>query len=422
MERIYIENLGPIKKINLKLRQVIVLIGLQSSGKSTVAKLITIFRDFNFIAQHKSFEDCLIDYNIQSFFRENTKIEYKSKKYIFLYHNGKYEVTYKSEDFSHLMQEREMLAPNVDKASKEFDEKVKMVESLSQKLNETDKRKQKADYDNITNQISDIQKDITTYLNHLVKTYNNLTKIVNFSKYSIYIPSERNLFSILSKSIFSFLNENISIPKVLSNFGALIEKALTKKQELDIKFLDIKYVHEGGEHVVTDLKTRQRFLLSESSSGYQTIIPLILAIEGFSDLNTSTLTFVVEEPELNLFPKSQYELIKFLISKCHAEINNEKILNDLIVTTHSPYCLSAFNNCLLAGIEGKSQSDLVKKIIPQKYWIDPDNFIAYEFYNGKAKNIVDKTSKLIDENYLDEASEIINADFNLIFELYKRSK
>lgn len=39
-DKIIIKNLGPLKQVELDLKEIIILIGPQASGKSTIAKLI----------------------------------------------------------------------------------------------------------------------------------------------------------------------------------------------------------------------------------------------------------------------------------------------------------------------------------------------------------------------------------------------
>jgi len=43
-DKIIIKNFGPLKQVELDLKEVIVLIGPQASGKSTIAKLIHFFK------------------------------------------------------------------------------------------------------------------------------------------------------------------------------------------------------------------------------------------------------------------------------------------------------------------------------------------------------------------------------------------
>jgi len=44
MERIVVKNFGPLKDIDLELKQHIVFVGPQSSGKTTLMKLIYFFK------------------------------------------------------------------------------------------------------------------------------------------------------------------------------------------------------------------------------------------------------------------------------------------------------------------------------------------------------------------------------------------
>ena len=52
---------------------------------------------------------------------------------------------------------------------------------------------------------------------------------------------------------------------------------------------------------------------------------------------------IVEEPELNLFPETQKDLIYDLLEM----INSGR--DHLLMTTHSPYLLYALNNCMAGG-------------------------------------------------------------------------
>ena len=50
MKNLYVEGFGPITKAELDLRDMNLLIGEQSIGKSTLAKLITIMTDYSCLA------------------------------------------------------------------------------------------------------------------------------------------------------------------------------------------------------------------------------------------------------------------------------------------------------------------------------------------------------------------------------------
>ena len=106
---------------------------------------------------------------------------------------------------------------------------------------------------------------------------------------------------------------------------------------------------------------------------------------------------VIEEPELNLFPKTQQKLIYELISDA---TNSE---NQITITTHSPYILFALNNCMMGG--------LVRDNIPEEdrptfesytSWIDPKLVSVYEIQDRTIRRIQDADG-IIEDNYLNQA-------------------
>ena len=90
-KRISIRNVGPIKDIDLDLNKVNVFMGEQSSGKSTIAKIISFFNWIEKdISIHQSFEKYVSDEN---FFIEKLESFHKMKGYF----NSNSELIYISE-------------------------------------------------------------------------------------------------------------------------------------------------------------------------------------------------------------------------------------------------------------------------------------------------------------------------------------
>ncbi|NJM80325.1 MAG: ATP-binding protein [Flavobacterium sp.] len=83
MERakLIVKNFGPLKDIEIEVREMVTFIGAQASGKSTLAKLLSIFEDENFRRDERiEFEDELKKYNIFSYLRKDTIINYDNYK------------------------------------------------------------------------------------------------------------------------------------------------------------------------------------------------------------------------------------------------------------------------------------------------------------------------------------------------------
>ena len=82
MKKIKLRNLGPIKDVDIELKEYNFLIGGQGTGKSTLAKILSIVCDYNLYfhilgkEQTKSWNEFLNDYCIQDYMREESVVEY----------------------------------------------------------------------------------------------------------------------------------------------------------------------------------------------------------------------------------------------------------------------------------------------------------------------------------------------------------
>ena len=135
---------------------------------------------------------------------------------------------------------------------------------------------------------------------------------------------------------------------------------------------------------------------------------MVVAFEA-SRYNSS---FIIEEPELNLYPTAQQGLLNWLVEKC------TKGENDLTITTHSPYILSHLNLLLyahqVAGQHPERRAE-VAAIVPEASWIDPKEFACYQVEGGGVASLVNAELGLIDNNELDGLSgDAADAFDNLI--------
>ena len=88
MERLIVQYFGPLKDIDIELKSFKLLIGEQSSGKSFIAKLLTILNDKNFLLEisltnEKDTEAIFkhfSNYKIKSYFKEDSYINYQNKE------------------------------------------------------------------------------------------------------------------------------------------------------------------------------------------------------------------------------------------------------------------------------------------------------------------------------------------------------
>lgn len=423
MERakLIVKNFGPLKDIKIEIREMAAFIGAQASGKSTLAKLISIFENEGFRRDNSiSFEGELKKYNIYSYLNENTFIEYSAgiivKKvsgfvFKFLHKNNKslkfdFRDNTKKAIIEAFLKEKKVDDPKLI-------EKFELLFTIDSLLVNKDLRSAKI-FNIFKNTLAEpiTAEDFESFFNiyeEILFEKSGISVIYD----SIYIPSERNFLHLIAENTLGLINNNVQIPKHLLNSGQEYEKALQTIKELPLSIIDkkIKYKREGKTSYIYHNENEKVDLL-ESASGLQSIIPILLLVEYSKSLKEKyNFNFVVEEPELNLYPKAQHELIKYLIKNC---LFNRK---NLILTTHSPFVLASLNNLLLAYDKGQKNPKEVNKIIKKESWLNPKNFIAYELKNGKAKKIMNDKLGQISENMIDGVSDAFANEFDKLLDL-----
>lgn len=231
------------------------------------------------------------------------------------------------------------------------------------------------------------------------------------SKRPIFVPTERTLLSILSNSNY----EDINLPKSLKEFVLKYEFARQRSNGLKIEYSGIEYSFNGGYEIL--IKDGKELELSQSASGYQAIIPIKLIVENYE--SREQRSFIIEEPELNLYPTTQKDLVYYLANRC------TKDENQLLMTTHSPYVLSALNNLLFAYQVAQKHPDKegeISKIIPKESWLNPAEFAAYYVGDGTVRSIFtynpDKEENLIADNELDDVSIDLAGERDQLLNIY----
>jgi predicted ATPase len=469
MERakLIVKNFGPLKDIEIEVREMVTFIGAQASGKSTLAKLLSILDDENFRSGNDiDFTDELKKYNIFNFLSQDSFISYKNvslgkSPFEFSYSNNE---SFKNNVQNHISSYKKLqLTRNESEIA--FNSVRNIVSEdhpIFQKYNDLKILSKNAEntFKNLIKAYLDL--DFTLYKKELVKIFEDKEQIKKFKTFlknrnknqdltideinkileilnknnsaqnyielleriinlfptfylfdSIYIPSERSFLHLIEGNTMGLLKNKIHIPEHILNIGQEYEKAIHNIKELPLNIIgkNFKYKREGKTSYIYHNKNEKVDLL-ESASGLQSIIPILLLVEYSKSLKEEyNFNFVVEEPELNLYPKAQHELIKYLVKNCLFDRKN------LIVTTHSPFVLASINNLLLAYDKGKKNSTEVNKIIKKESWLNPKNFIAYELKNGKAKKIMNDKLGQIADNMIDGVSDSFADEFNKLLNL-----
>ena len=393
-ETLIIKHFGPIESVELKLKRFTILIGEQATGKSTVAKVLAVCRYFSYIVENEfsfddEFEEGLSAWGLVSFINEQSHIYYECEHYSLTIKQVQFEET--SRDLEGRIEYSRIInkfLPKLSIHSVQFSNLIDELEKIKpKKLFEED------DYfNNWRIPTSFFQNDVARIIDN-----------------PFYIPTERGLQSIFSLGKNSIQNISDSL---FNQFAKLDQIVRFFKNDTLIEPLNIEYKNESGKGFVRKKGTEQYFSLYDGASGYQSTIPVVLSLEYYSLIRKKKKTFLIEEPELNLFPIAQNELMKYLVDRS-ISYNHQMLL-----TTHSPYILTSLNNLLYAYQVGQEHPDKINKIVDKKYWLNPAEVSGYRLLpDGSAKDILDYELKQVDTGELDDVSRELNGIWDQIADI-----
>ena len=420
---IEIKSVGPINDVKIFLNKINLFIGPQSSGKSTIAKVISFcyWLEKNALTnqgiQHIDktfFENKLIVFHkMSSYFSEDSYLKYEGEAIRFEYTPESFNIE-KTENFGQLKVGKIAYIPSERNI-------ISLPGISSLPLPENNIRSFLFDWLNIHNKYT--KENAVPLFDLKMKYYfqessnkdiivleNN--KEISLDEASSGVQSVVPLYVYLyyyTKWIYDN-EEDISFEK-----KERIEKALIKR------FMDETTVHLGLKNNFTD-ETYDKFYKADFAKEVRDT--LINRIYNDSDKLLSEVrdnisrphfsNIIIEEPEQNLFPQTQVTLMYDILKN----INKDR--DSLVITTHSPYILYALNNCMLGWIVRENVPEEDEECMAQKdSWINPENVSVWEIKDGKFTPYMDSENGtiqdkngLIRNNYFDRIMKNVMADFN----------
>lgn len=402
MRRLIIENIGPIKHVDLELAKVNVFVGPQGAGKSTLAKIISFC---SWLEKHRADDVVFSDassylktyHRMASYFKTDSRIFYLGEDIVYAY-GWKADALPISERFM----EANAFSPN--------------------------------------------EKEIVLFA---VAKKNN-PKV-------IYIPAERNFVASVP-NLQNYQEDADSLQGfVVDWYNA--KRRYTSSTPLPILNLGLGFYSDENTPDSIRLADGTLIRLASAASGYQSLVPLLTVVDwlsngiykidkpfspseyekimatlenirsqqsaeelellkkrlvGFIEGKIYTHTqFVIEEPEQNLFPQTQKDLVYYLISALDHGKNHH-----LVLTTHSPYILSALNNLLYAHkVAQLGKGELVRGIISEVSWLDFNQTKAYFVADGVVQSIMDEETGMISAEAIDSISDTLNHEFEQLLDI-----
>ena len=410
MARLIIRNIGPIKNVDMELNKVNVFIGEQSSGKSTIAKIISFCSwleksankdDVLFTNGKEAYRRLQSYHHIQSYFGKDSLICYLGDNVAYAYHWPSDEPmpcpAWESSHVEHFSEEEVFMFPS----SRVINPKV------------------------------------------------------------IYIPAERNFVSVVP-NLQKYAESDDNLMDFLLSWQEA-KKKYSSSHKLALLNLGMDFYSQDGVSNLVELAEGGSVVLEAASSGLQSIVPLLTLIDWLADgiyqenkpysfeeiekikrlldevgrnlsLEDNSLKerlagivsgkiythtqFVIEEPEQNLFPTTQRDLVYYLLKT----INHGR-KHRLVVTTHSPYILHAFNNSMLLGqVKEMMPKDMVEHLDCKEAAISPDLVSVWQIKDGSLVNIKDARTHTIGKHYFNDIMNDMLDDYYQMLPFVKITK
>ena len=430
MRRITVRNVGPIKDAKLELKKINILIGQQSTGKSTLAKIacycswvekeISIAQSPEEFEAENYFADNLMEFHkLNGYLSEQSVITFSSDVLSFKYANNSFSfnwkkgrLNYKRRKTLYIPAERNIVSviPNWFEVN----------------LGSNNTRSYLADWETVRKYFS--KKNPLSILD-IGKYYHNA------SDNSDHILTKDNK-DILMESASSGLQAVVPLQALIQYYGYNYYNDSLKRKESNVNIQQKMYrLYDNIRHQLLNTLT------DEEKAAWESIKTKI--ISEYSDISLipeevrrslifpnaeiesqynkiisrfqypSSTAFFIEEPELNLYPITQYKLVNTIVKMVN-EMNHT-----LFITTHSPYILTSLNNLIYAGEIGKKHHKEIAKVIPKHLWIKK-NYVSAWKINADTymlENLLADDLNILKAEELDDISEIINNQFSELFEI-----
>ncbi|GHU65400.1 hypothetical protein FACS1894123_11280 [Bacteroidia bacterium] len=397
MSKIKIQNFGPVKdgfQSNdgwLDINKVTVFVGNQGSGKSTVAKLISTFSwiekslvrgdyDKKWFERKgvNRFKSQFLPYHrLDAYLNSNSVIDYQGEVYSIKYQNESLTINEISDKAYSLPQI--MYVP----AERNFLTYIKGAKEL--KLSSESLQEFNTEYYNAQ---QDMKGAVLLPINNAVIEYDKLNDTLNLKGESY----------------------KVKITDASSGFQSFVPLYLVSSYLAD----SVKSHSENKDSMSPEERNKfqkgfQKVWNNENLTDEQKRAALSVLSAKF---NKTAFINIVEEPEQNLFPSSQWQMLQSLL-----KLNNMNDANKLILTTHSPYLINYLTLVVKAGelisiIKTDAHKNELEQIVPLNTIINAADLSIYELdeQDGTINSLETFDGLPSDENrlntMLDEGNEL----------------
>lgn len=407
MATIQIKNLGPIKDTGLiNLTDVLLVIGRQSSGKSTFMKVLCFCRWIEKKIM-TSFDNTIQAYTHNKRFTRDLKQFYRIDE---MYFKEDTEIIYDGDVVTISLtgvDQNAKINRKLEAWEDRYNSKLSYIPaernlvSAVQNINDTYKAKER---DSIFNFIQEWYEAKDTYGsdNKLTLSLTDDFKYYNDKGLDyVVLPNGKPITSFYASSgVQSIMPIDVMTDYIMGVVGKVVKFSMTDLMNRLMESLDTDVRNEivHGAHEVTE----------------EELAPIR------EKMKYQSAQLFIEEPEQNLYPDAQRKLVQNLIRHLKAVKSIGKHRSMVVLTTHSPYVLSILNVLIAdaAAVEKKPGDERLKDVVDESTLLPTDAFSAY-FINkdGVFEDIKDMEIPMLSGINLDSVSDWVDEHVGRINEI-----
>lgn len=426
MRYLTITNVGPITQTaRIEYERFCILIGPQSNGKSTIAKVLSTCLwlekeacttlTTEVVKDGKGFKSLIEDFHrMHNYIHpESSYIEYQSPYVSIIYDKGHFSMSFKDKlsyqrlKISYMPSDRNIVTmKDIEKRDLEpTNFRSFLFDWLDTNRNFDSQHKASILNLDVKYYFDDKAKDRMDMLTHENGVSYNIPLYDASSGMQSLVPMTV-LMHYLVSDYFTRYGKDTSFEQQ-QKLNAL---AWAITREITTKYFPEQVMHADYKQVFNE-QIKTKAMENSVAAGYiEEMKELMLRLT-----TPQSISFILEEPEQNLFPQTQVDLFNDSIALCNADHPSS-----VFITTHSPYLLAAANILLFAGRlqeMGVSGQEL-QEMTGTAATIQKDEFSAYSVAGGTCRSLLDEETHLIRENDLDSASDYNAEVFDRLYKLY----
>ena len=349
--KLHLENMGPVNEANINISDITVVGGHNSTGKSTLSKVLYSFLRSNSLNRQEIAYDSI------------SKLIHRESRYILrdLDEDNAINLKYGSPmfgvtavpGFEGVLKYYEELKYQVHLSGceKKFDERFKMIDDLIRVVEEDSKElyislmrtlMESEFSSNIFDCYIDIQDNIIDFKNYEFDDDEAFKSVNNFIIDEVFYIDSVSVLDTLDGHFFSNRNKTDHLEhlkkKLRDNdndvFDAKINKDLIDLGKEINEIINGKFIFERGEFkFITNKNIKSN--MQNTASGIKQIGLIQILIANRKLSQNSFL--IIDEPEVNLHPEWQFKLAKILV------LISKKLNISVYINTHSPLFIESIH-------------------------------------------------------------------------------